>query len=113
MKDEKILQNELMNEEELEQVAGGNIGEVIADSKILYSHGLLNEIPKSCALPFTWVSETAKIDEAWSKAGITCVTNKFFDNEYYRDGKKISRDEARNFISQNYKKIREPYNAII
>ncbi len=43
MADEKILENEKLDEEQLEQVAGGTRLETYADGNELYKRGLLSE----------------------------------------------------------------------
>ena len=43
MKDEKILQDEIMSDDELEKVAGGTRDQTYADGEELYKRGLLSE----------------------------------------------------------------------
>ena len=99
---------EKMSDEELEQVAGGYVGETAGDSKFLYSYGLMDDyhnVPHTIA---HWKSDSAAVDSGWSKAGITCVTKLFAwqDNQYFLNGKEISRDEAHKIVEEKFQKIR-------
>ena len=83
----------LMNEE-LNMVAGGNIFETSTDSYLLYNAGYMSDMYTEADLIFNWVKYSADVDAGWSKAGVTCVSKVAYGNEYYYDGKKISRGEA-------------------
>ena len=83
-----------LNEEESEQVNGGNLFQTSNDSDFLKHIGIMNESVDTSDLTFHWESCSAKVDDGWSKLGITCVTNPADFNEYYYMGKKISRIEA-------------------
>lgn len=81
-------------EKELNMVTGGNIIETSTDSYLLYDAGYMSEMYTEGDLAFNWVEDSAKVDEGWSKVGVTCVSNIAYFNEYYKDGKKISRGDA-------------------
>lgn len=83
-----------LNIDQLGTVSGGNEVETNKDSKKLYKLGLLDECYGSFDLTFDWAGCSAKIDEAWSKVGITCNTDFLCANQYYFEGKKITREEA-------------------
>jgi len=95
MKDEKILQDELMSDEELDQVAGGNCYQMADDSRFL------NSLNGSCdrygATRIFFSNVYCKeIEKAWSTVGITAtLSNEFVINEYCLNGKIISQEEAR------------------
>ncbi len=45
-----------------------------------------------------------EVTAAWNKVGITVNTKAYFGNEYFLNGKKISRSEAIKFACQKYGK---------
>ena len=100
---------EMMSDEELEQVAGGNIGQTSADSQLLYDHGLIDDWHGNLHFTFHWNSESKKVDAAWARAGITCCTTVVGANKYWKDGKEISREEAHNYVRNNFKRIHHIY----
>ena len=106
MIDEKKLAKATMNEEELDNVAGGGIPETSNDSKLLYERGLVDDWHGVETTAFRWGSYSEAVDAGWSKAGITCVTKPFNDNQYFKDGKEISRNEAIAHVQANFQKIR-------
>ena len=83
-----------LNLDQLGKVSGGNEVDTQNDSYKLHKLGLLDEYYGSFDLTFSWASCTAKIEEAWAKIGITCVTDFICANQYYYEGKKITRKEA-------------------
>ena len=97
---------ELLSDDELDQVAGGTIGQTAGDSKILYDYGLMDRhyglIP---VMTVYWKSKSAEVDSGWAKAGITCVTKPFGNNQYFLDGKEISRGEAYDHLKANFKRL--------
>ena len=42
MKDEKVLNEEVLSDEELEKVAGGSLSEMVKDTKFLHALGLMD-----------------------------------------------------------------------
>ena len=94
MKDEKILQDELLSDEELENVSGGGRVQTSYDSYFLKRLGYMDETYET--LIGTWVSGSKAIDAGWAKVGITSVTHYSDWNEYFdKDtGNKLSRREA-------------------
>ena len=110
MIDEKKLAKAAMSDEELDNVSGGNVGQTVADSQLLYEHGLVNEYHGNTHTFFNWKSASAEVDAGWAKAGITCVT-KFGvfgeSNEYFMGGKEITHDEAVAHVKANFSKIRD------
>jgi len=96
---------EKLTDEELDQVAGGTVGETKVDSQILYDYGLMDNYYGDVSMTFYWKSGSAEVDAGWSKAGITCVTKPFGYNQYFLNGKEISRDEARDYLKANFKRL--------
>ena len=107
MIDEKKLANAAMSDEELDQVAGGNVGQTVDDSKLLYDYGLVDDWHGNTHTFFNWKSDSAIVDGGWSKAGITCVTKFDKMNKYFKDGKEITHDEAIAHVKANFSKIRD------
>ena len=107
MIDEKKIANAAMNDDELNQVAGGSVNSTSDDSKLLYERGLVDDWHNETTTLFNWKSYSAAVDAGWSKAGITCVTKAWGDNLYFKDGKEISQDEAYNHVKANFSKIRD------
>ena len=99
MADEKILQDELMSDEELDQVAGGNCYQMADDSRFLNSlNGSCDRYGATKILFNGMFSSSIKteIEKAWSTVGITVtLDNKFVINEYSLNGRKITQEQAR------------------
>lgn len=101
MKDEKILQDEIMSEDELENVAGGNRLETFEDGNELYKRGLLSA---EDAL------HSAPVRDMLHKMGYAGYEDKggLINSNIYTDkaGNKISREDFwKNFDSENGTKI--------
>ncbi len=96
---------EMLSDEELEQVAGGSIGQTSKDSRILYDYGLMNDHYGSIPMLFCWKSKSAEVDAGWAKAGITCVTKPFGRNQYFIKGKEITRRDAFYHLKANFKRL--------
>ena len=106
MIDEKKLAKAAMSDEELDNVAGGNVSQTVDDSKLLYDYGLVDDWHGKTHTLFNWKSDSAIVDGGWSKAGITCVTKSLDSNQYFKDGKEITHDEAIAHVQANFQKIR-------
>ena len=82
----EILKEELLSEDQLEGVAGGTTREIVKDTDFMQAIGLLRQ------------NETEKDDlrRAWAQGGVTIVMHggKENANEYYRNGKQITREAA-------------------
>ena len=107
MIDRSKLANAEMNDEELGQVAGGTFCATAEDSTFLYAYGLLDDYHGSLHTMFHWGSDSSDVDTGWAKAGITCVTKFSYSNQYFKDGKEITLDEARDYVKANFKQIRD------
>ena len=100
---------EKLSDEELEQIAGGNITQTADDSQFLYKHGLVDDWHGTPGTTFKWGTVSKEVDDAWAKAGITCVTTPvpWKNNLYFKDGKPISRAEAYDIVEKKYKVVRD------
>lgn len=83
-----------MNIEDLEFVVGGTIGNSLSDSKFLTAAGVMDGEIGAWDMTFHWNTYSAKVDEAWKKAGVRCVSDPVWDNVYYVNGKPVSRNDA-------------------
>ena len=91
MKDEKILQDEILSDKDLENVSGGGDRQVYGDSEFLKELGYNIDNGK--------VSDERikkQIEKVWGYIGITCKASIgwFYDNKYFLGDKEISRKEA-------------------
>jgi len=84
---------------DLEKVTGGTAGETTGDSENLHKLGLIDEELGFLDVTFHWESSSAKVDEAWAKVGVTCVTCFDFGNMYFYQGQRISRTKANEIAS--------------
>ena len=109
MAENKILDNEKLSDEELDQIAGGTYAETARDTKFLYEYGLMDYWRYTSTLAFTWLSDSKIVDAAWAKAGITCCTvpGDNDNNKYWAGGREISRDEAMKIVKSKFPKIRD------
>ena len=100
MADEKIFKDEILSDEELDGVAGGNRIETYQDGNELLKRGLISE---DDAL------SSSKVREAIHKLGYKYVDHggvKMFggkDNEYFnKNGESVTREEFwKNFDAEN------------
>ena len=72
---------------ELDVMSGASIREVDEDEKALRAAGYLNEELGSPY--FHWKTTSAKIDEAWARAGVHCYTRPSDSNTYVIDGESV------------------------
>ena len=98
---------EQLTDDELDEVAGGTIGQTAGDSKILYDYGMMDRHYGTIPVMFYWKSKSAEVDAGWAKAGITCVTKPFGSNQYFLNGKEISRGEAYDHLKANFKRLHQ------
>ena len=84
---------------DLETVSGGSMSATSRDSKFLFNVGLMDESYICDGLLFSWNSKSKNVDDAWASAGIVCCTCPFADNEYYLNGKRITRKEAFYYVA--------------
>jgi hypothetical protein len=87
--------------EDLERISGGNCSELSEDSIVLRSLGLCNGYSYFDLLLNP--GHCQAIVGAWDKAGVQCKFSDLFVNEYYINGKKVSRNEAVAFVKNKAK----------
>ena len=98
-------QLEQLSDEDLDNVAGGSVGQTADDSQILYKYGLVSDWHRFTGTLFKWKSVSSEVDSGWAKAGITCVTKPMSDNQYFLNGKEITRAEAIAHVENNFKQV--------
>ena len=86
-------ENKLTNEA-LEQVAGGNAGECALESEFFNDLGYNIPVMGFLDMEFNWEEGSAKVKEGWAHFGVDCHIAKSVKNEYYINGKRVSRREA-------------------
>lgn len=94
IKDEKIFDEEILSDEELEKISGGSYTEKLGDTSFLKEYGHMN-----CTLDYK--SSPA----AWASEGIRCVADPNYrstePNKYFLKGQEISRKEAFKHVLRN------------
>ena len=99
MKDEKILKNEVLNDEELEQVSGGGTRQVCGDNDLMNLLGC-NHYDGTIMWDGPSMQEAVDIvSKGWAQVGIEMklegLGGGFFnDNQYKLNGQPIARKEA-------------------
>ncbi|MBR0288854.1 MAG: hypothetical protein IJQ82_07735, partial [Selenomonadaceae bacterium] len=91
----EILKDEILKDEELEQVAGGNRDELALDTQLFNAMG--GRIPAYDKYDITNTNVNgiaAKITSLYSKLGIEVKYNDLGASNYYIDGKWIPRNQA-------------------
>ena len=92
----EILKDEILNEAELDKVAGGTVTQTASDSQFLRDIGINDEYTGwggyFTGRQFDGVSKV--VSEGWDKIGITCTTSKDGDNTYKLGEKEITREDA-------------------
>ena len=91
-----VMTNEILNEEQLDSVAGGICYEMADDSRFL------NSLNDSCdrygaTRIFLDHSRRSKIENAWATVGIKADLScgLYYYNAYYLNGQKITQEQAR------------------
>ncbi len=99
----EILKDEIMNEEELEQVAGGNRDELALDTQLFNTMGerikayVLDDITSSNVNGIA-----SRISKLWSDAGLRVEYNDNGPSKYFDgNGHQISRNEAVDKVAFN------------
>lgn len=92
MNDEKFLQDEALNDEQLDQVAGGDWNEMFDDARRFKKMGI--KIQGSDAGPMGSEFFICSLEVAFEKFGVTCVASVKDGNRYYINGKQVSQDQA-------------------
>ena len=94
---------EALSDEELEHIAGGNVGATEYDSKFLKKMGFMNEdeIVNVGWFGQGWIDGSRAVDNGWAKAGIRCCTKYVKANSYWliATGQPLSRQEAYEYVA--------------
>jgi len=94
---DEILKDEQLNDDELDNVAGGGTMQTLGDQDFLSMLGYTTKtgFTDPFIAAFKWEKISSAVDAGWAKAGVTCVT-KFGcpDNLYFINGQQVSRKEA-------------------
>ena len=101
MAEEKKFADEIMSDAELDQVAGGDEGEKYDDYHFLGKSGLLGREYNTFDPYAFHDNDTLKL--GWAKVGITCIPDEDKPNQYFLNGKQISRDDAVNHAQYLFK----------
>jgi len=91
----KNAMNKFLTLEQLDMVNGGTYAETYCDSDMLHEQKYMNYTVSKCDLLFFWERTSAVVDEAWAKAGVTCVSSFDEDNQYFYQGHSITHDQAK------------------
>jgi len=103
----EILKDEILKDEELDNVAGGTYLESSADAIKFKENGVDLGIPMiGNAIAIMGHEEFVKLREAFNKYGVTIKDNGGLlkANEYFINGKMVSRDDAWKHIEAQLKK---------
>ena len=103
---EKILATEKLSDSQLEKVTGGTYLECRQDARRFTELGIPGFYPEKGELPFLEHDELIDLTNLFSKYG---VDYKYYggdcmSNEYFIDGKKVSREDAWKHIENKFKK---------
>ena len=90
--EEKDIKELSLND--LSEVSGGFLREIVNDSAHLKDLGLLSDTVGDAYTLFNWDKATKFVEGGWAKVGITCVTSYGSHNSYYYQGREIDRDDA-------------------
>ena len=96
-----IYAAEILNEEQLNLVAGGTCSETADDTRFLNS--LNGSTDRFGAFKCFWSGRPVikMVEDAWAKLGITAdIGTGSKDNSYYYNGKQITQEEARQHAMQ-------------
>ncbi|MBQ3444880.1 MAG: hypothetical protein IJG33_16735 [Selenomonadaceae bacterium] len=110
MADKDKFADEILSDEELDQVVGGDYVDTADDSKFLHSYGLCGKYTFNDILFDDGTSQEEDVKAGWAKVGVDyhyysgCATYGW-RNEYYINGNKVTRKEA-------YAHVRSQANAL-
>ena len=103
MKDEKILENEILSDEELEKISGGDVGESLADMEKFASYG--RQIRGKYFDIENFYNYLVALKNTFGDYGVDVrIFNGAEHNKYIIDGKEVSREDAWKHIEKQLKK---------
>ena len=97
MDKEDKFADEVMSDDELDGVAGGNCYETADDTRFLNSLNGSTDRHGATRIYFTGKATRESIQGAWAKVGIDAKIHRNIrtGNEYYLNGQQITQEEAR------------------
>ncbi len=95
---------EQLNDEQLDQIAGGTYNETAADSRFLNDLAGLTDRYGAARAFFEDAKISHEVTAAWNKLGIGVDTSWGASNRYYKDGKEITRHQAIKIACDMYQK---------
>ena len=100
MAEEKIFQEEILSDEQLENISGGTYTEAEKDARTFAgaTFGIDCYLDESKTIP-----SIPKLKEAFETFGITLNYSVSGNNSYFFEGIKVSRDTAQNIIFATYR----------
>ena len=104
MTEEKILKEENLSEDELAKVAGGNWNEINEDAERFRSLNIPIYVEKGGSGMMEYESLTVSLAVEFEKQGVKYRYSSSNPNQYFIDGKQVSRDEAWKYIYSKLKK---------
>lgn len=103
MAGDKIRDDEIMSDEKLDNVAGGNWWQTANDIKKAGMLGLVNVNPDDWnSIEKFYFDNRGELTDIFAKFGVQYIQNESMreNNEFVYNGQKISRDEAWKIIEQ-------------
>lgn len=97
---EKYFESEQLGLDQLEEVSGGSCKELSEDSRILKSLGLCDKFYDRSDL-MSSPRQCQEVISAWRQGGVEVRTSKLYPNQYFIDGKKVTRLIAVDYIKKN------------
>ena len=97
----EILDSEVLSDEELEKISGGDYWQSVGDSEFLNKLGYTHNTFCFDVYSDDEILNDSAIEKAWASAGVTFKTGGFSDNEYYMGDKQISRKDAFRHVMKN------------
>ena len=105
MADEKILKDEILSDEQLDEVAGGTYLESSSDALKFQKLGVDLGIKDVAGIAIMGHDEFVKLRDTFQQYGVTIKDHGGLinANEYFIDGKAVSRDDAWKHIQAQIK----------
>ena len=106
MKDEKILNEEVLSEEELEGVTGGTLNEMVKDSKFLHALGLMDRAYSAKEIKVNEAEISSLISQAFGSQNMWVEAGTDFKNVYgdeNTDGSGMGRAQAYKALADKVK----------
>ena len=89
-----------LSDDTLDAIAAGHTYQTTTDIKRLMQAGYLTEDPSTTGAP--WEDVAAKVEEAWARAGVKCVSKPNGSNEYYMNGRRLKNVYAYSWLENHH-----------